>query len=178
MEGEVAGGAGAGGDGVGFGGDAEIDVKDWYGLAVTGLVDVNRMLRNSTGRPGLPLSLTKKLGTGVLNSRHKATGERFDEAIAAMTTSNRAPAHAAVERGVTCATDITGFGLLGHVLKLARASGVTAVIDSAAVEYLDGARQAAADGYISGGTRRNLVCHHAAKPDAAVAAASTSVTRT
>ena len=61
-----------------------------------------------------------------------------------------------MQRGVVCATDITGFGLLGHVLKLARASGVTAVIDAAAVGYLDGARQAAVDGYISGGTRRNL----------------------
>ena len=66
------------------------------------------------------------------------------------------PRTAAVARGHRCATDVTGFGLLGHCLKLARASGVTAVIDSAAVEYLDGAREAAADGYISGGTRRNL----------------------
>jgi selenide,water dikinase len=73
-----------------------------------------------------------------------------------MTTLNRDAAKAAVDRGHRCATDVTGFGLLGHLLKVARASGVTAVVDSAAVGYLDGARQAAAEGFISGGTRRNL----------------------
>ena len=73
-----------------------------------------------------------------------------------MTTLNRDAARTAVARGYRCATDVTGFGLLGHLLKLARASGVTAVVDSAAVEYLDGARQAVADGFVSGGTRRNL----------------------
>jgi selenide,water dikinase len=102
------------------------------------------------------LSLTKPLGIGVLNSRHKATGEVFSHAIATMTTLNRDSAEAAVASGCRCATDVTGFGLLGHALKLARASRVTAVIDSTAVPYLDGARAAASDGYISGGTRRNL----------------------
>ncbi len=58
--------------------------------------------------------------------------------------------------GARCATDVTGFGLLGHLMKLVRASGVSAVLDAAAVPYLDGARQALADGYVSGGTRRNL----------------------
>jgi selenide,water dikinase len=62
----------------------------------------------------------------------------------------------AVAAGVRCATDVTGFGLLGHLLKLVRASGVSAVLDAAAIPYLDGARQALADGYVSGGTRRNL----------------------
>jgi selenide, water dikinase len=123
---------------------------------VTGVVDPDRMLRNDAGQPGQPLSLTKPLGIGVLNARHKATGEVFDTAVAAMTTLNREAAGVAVDRGYRCATDITGFGLLGHVLKLARASSVTAVIDSAAVGYLDGAREAATAGYISGGTRRNL----------------------
>jgi selenide,water dikinase len=92
----------------------------------------------------------------MLNARHKATGEVFENAIAEMTASNRDAASAAVERGYRCATDVTGFGLLGHLLKLARASGVTAVIDSSAVGYLDGGREAAAAGYVSGGTRRNL----------------------
>jgi len=138
------------------GGHSVDDPEPKYGLAVTGVVDPDRMLRNDAGRPGVPLSLTKRLGIGVLNSRHKATGERFEHAIAEMTTLNRDAAGAAVERGYRCATDITGFGLLGHLLKLARASGVTAVIDAAAVPYLDGAREAAGAGYISGGTRRNL----------------------
>src|SRR5581483_73840 len=101
-------------------------------------------------------SLTKPLGIGVLNTRHKATGEVFPQAVATMTALNQAAAAAAVAAGARCATDITGFGLLGHLLKLARASGVSAVVDAAAVPYLDGARQAVADGYVSGGTRRNL----------------------
>jgi selenide,water dikinase len=138
------------------GGHSVDDPEPKYGLAVTGVVDPGRMLRNDAGRAGQPLSLTKPLGIGVLNSRHKATGEVFEQAVAAMTTLNRDAAEAAVSRGHRCATDVTGFGLLGHLLKLARASGVTAVIDSAAVGYLDGAREAAAAGYISGGTRRNL----------------------
>jgi selenide,water dikinase len=138
------------------GGHSVDDPEPKYGLAVTGVVDPERMLRNDSGRAGLPLSLTKPLGIGVLNNRHKATGETFEHAVEAMTTLNREAAYAAVARGYRCATDVTGFGLLGHVLKLARASGVTAVIDAAAVAYLDGAREAAAAGYISGGSRRNL----------------------
>jgi selenide,water dikinase len=138
------------------GGHSVDDPEPKYGLAVTGVVEPHSMLRNDAGRPGQPLSLTKPLGIGVLNTRHKATGERFEHAVAAMTTLNRAAAQAAVGRGYRCATDVTGFGLLGHGLKLARASGVTAIIDAAAVPYLDGARESAAAGYISGGTRRNL----------------------
>lgn len=69
---------------------------------------------------------------------------------------NRDAAEAALAAGAVAATDVTGFGLLGHLYKMARASGVTAVIDSAAVPYLDGARDALRDGFVSGGTRRNL----------------------
>jgi selenide,water dikinase len=138
------------------GGHSVDDPEPKYGLAVTGVVDPLRMLRIDAGQAGQPLSLTKKLGIGVLNSRHKATGEVFPQAITAMTTLNREAAAAAVTAGHRCATDVTGFGLLGHAYKLARASGVTAVIEAAAVEYVDGARAAAEAGYISGGTRRNL----------------------
>jgi selenide,water dikinase len=138
------------------GGHSIDDPEPKYGLAVTGIADPARLLRNDAGRSGVPLSLTKPLGIGVLNSRHKATGERCDEAISVMTTLNADAARAALAAGITCATDVTGFGLLGHLHKLARASGVTAVIDSTAVSYVDGARQALAGGYVSGGTRRNL----------------------
>ena len=138
------------------GGHSIDDPEPKYGLAVTGMADPNRLLKVDAGRPGLPLSLTKPLGVGVLNSRHKATGERFEQAIDAMTTLNAAASRSALESGATCATDVTGFGLLGHLYKLARASGVTAIIDPAAVPYLDGARDAARDGFVSGGTRRNL----------------------
>jgi len=138
------------------GGHSVDDPEPKYGLAVTGLADPARLLRNDAGQPGLPLSLTKPLGLGVLNNRHKITGEVFPQAVETMAALNADAAQAALASGAVCATDVTGFGLLGHLYKLARASGVTAVIDAAAVPYLDGAREAAAAGYISGGTRRNL----------------------
>lgn len=138
------------------GGHSVDDAEPKYGLAVTGVGDPNRLLRNDSGKPGTPLSLTKPLGTGVLNSRHKATGEVFPHAVASMAALNRDAARAALDAGAECATDVTGFGLLGHLHKLARASGVTAVVDSAAVPYLDGAREALRAGHVSGGTRRNL----------------------
>jgi selenide, water dikinase len=138
------------------GGHSVDDPEPKYGLAVTGVADPDRLLRNDSGRPGMPLSLTKPLGVGVLNSRHKATGEVFPQAVETMVALNGPAAERALAAGIRCATDVTGFGLLGHTYKLARASGVTAVLDAAAVPYLDGAREALRDGYISGGTRRNL----------------------
>jgi selenide, water dikinase len=127
-----------------------------YGMAVTGLADPDRLLRNDAAEAGLPISLTKPLGVGVLNNRHKATGEVFAHAVAVMTTLNRDASQAALAGGARAATDVTGFGLLGHLYKMMRASRTTAVVDAAAVPYLEGAREAVADGYVSGGTRRNL----------------------
>ena len=138
------------------GGQSIDDPEPKYGMAVTGIADPTRLLRNDAARPGLPVSLTKPLGVGVLNNRHKATGEVFPQAIDAMTRLNADASRAAVAAGIRAATDVTGFGLLGHGYKMARASGVTMVIDSAAVPYLEGAREALRDGYVSGGTRRNL----------------------
>jgi selenide,water dikinase len=138
------------------GGHSIDDPEPKYGLAVTGLADPARLLCNDAARPGMPLSLTKPLGVGVLNNRHKATGEVFPQAVESMAALNRDASEAALAAGCTAATDVTGFGLLGHLYKMARASGVTAVIDAAAVPYLDGAREALRDGYVSGGTRRNL----------------------
>jgi selenide,water dikinase len=138
------------------GGHSVDDPEPKYGLAVTGIADPARLLRNDSGTPGLPISLTKPLGIGVLNSRHKATGEVFPQAVDTMVTLNDRAASAALAAGARCATDVTGFGLLGHAYKLARASDVTIVIDAKAVPYLDGARAALRDGYVSGGTRRNL----------------------
>jgi selenide,water dikinase len=113
-------------------------------------------MRNDAGVAGQPLTLTKPLGIGVLNSFHKATAAPIPQAVEAMTTSNRVAAEQAVQQGVRCATDVTGFGLLGHLFKLARASGVSAILDSSVVPVLDGARQALGAGHVSGGTRRNL----------------------
>ncbi|MFC6087061.1 selenide, water dikinase SelD [Sphaerisporangium aureirubrum] len=138
------------------GGHSITDPEPKYGMAVTGLADPARLMRNDGGRPGLPLSLTKPLGLGVLNNRHKTTGEVFPQAIATMTELNASASEAAVRAGVRCATDVTGFGLLGHLFKLARASGVTAVLDQAVIPFLDGAREAARAGFVPGGSRRNL----------------------
>jgi selenide,water dikinase len=138
------------------GGHSIDDREPKYGLAVTGIGDPAHLLRNDAGEAGLPLTLTKPLGLGVLNNRHKATGEYFAEAVAVMTTLNRDASRAALALGAKCATDVTGFGLLGHLFKLCRASGVDAEIDAGAVPYLAGARASLADGFVSGGSRRNL----------------------
>ena len=138
------------------GGHSIDDREPKYGLAVTGLADPQRLLRNDAGEAGIPLTLTKPLGLGILNNRGKATGEWSTEAIETMTELNRDASRAAMAAGVRCATDVTGFGLLGHLAKLCRASRVGAVVDSAAVPVLDGALAALADGHVPGGSRRNL----------------------
>lgn len=138
------------------GGHSVDDPEPKYGMAVTGLVNPEHLMRNDTALVGEPLTLTKPLGLGVLNNRHKTTGEVFAQAVETMVTLNRDAATAAVRAGIRCATDVTGFGLLGHLLKVARASGVTAVVDSSAIPYLDGARESLRDGFVPGGSRRNL----------------------
>jgi selenide,water dikinase len=139
-----------------IGGHSIDDPEPKYGMAVTGVAQPDRLLRNDAAKPGLPLTLTKPIGVGLLNNRHKQTGEVFAEAIATMTRLNRDAAGDAVAAGVRAATDVTGFGLLGHLYKMCRASGVGAVIDRKAVPLVDGAREALRDGFVSGGTRRNL----------------------
>lgn len=139
-----------------IGGHSIDDPEPKYGMAVTGIADPDKLLRNDSAEPGRPITLTKPIGVGLLNNRHKRTGEVFEQAIATMTALNRDAAQAAVESGAKAATDVTGFGLLGHLYKLLRASGVGAELDLAAVPVLDGAREALRDGYVSGGTRRNL----------------------
>jgi selenide,water dikinase len=138
------------------GGHSIDDPEPKYGMAVTGTADPARLLRIDAGRPGLPLSLTKPIGTGVLNAWHKATGQVSAAAIDVMTALNADASRAALAAGIDCATDVTGFGLLGHLFKLARASGPSAVLDPAAVPLIEGTRDAAAAGYMPGGSRRNL----------------------
>ena len=138
------------------GGHSIDDPEPKYGMAVTGLADPAALLRIDAGTAGLPLSLTKPIGTGILNARHKATGEVSQEAVEVMTTLNAAASRAALVAGLRCATDVTGFGLLGHLFKLARASGISAIIDHAAVPVLAEARAALAAGYLPGGSQRNL----------------------
>lgn len=139
-----------------------------YGMAVTGTAEADRLMRNDAAVAGLPISLTKPLGVGVLNNWHKATGEVSREAVESMTALNRDASRAALDSGVRAATDVTGFGLLGHLFKMCRASGVAARVDAAAVPYVAGAREALAAGHVPGGSRRNLewVRSHLAAPGA------------
>jgi selenide, water dikinase len=138
------------------GGHSIDDPEPKYGMAVTGTADPSALLRIDAGRPGLPLSLTKPIGTGVLNAWHKATGEVSAAAIEVMTALNADAARLALAAGISCATDVTGFGLLGHLFKLARASEVSAVVDRSAVPLIEGTLAAARAGHMPGGSRRNL----------------------
>jgi selenide,water dikinase len=139
-----------------IGGHSVDDPEPKYGMAVTGVADPDRLLRIDSAEPGLPLTLTKPIGLGVLNNRHKQTGEVFSQAVATMTGLNRDAAERALAAGVRAATDVTGFGLLGHLHKMCRASGVGAVLDRGAVPVLDEAWAALLAGFVPGGTRRNL----------------------
>ena len=138
------------------GGHSIDDPEPKYGMAVTGLADPDKLLRIDAGRPGQPVSLTKPIGTGILNAMHKATGEVSAAAVEVMITLNADASRAALDAGVRCATDVTGFGLLGHAFKLARASGVTVVIDHRAVPLIEGVNAAQRAGHMPGGSRRNL----------------------
>ncbi|MGO1284890.1 MAG: selenide, water dikinase SelD [Brachybacterium sp.] len=139
-----------------IGGHSVDDPEPKYGMAVTGTAHPDRLLRNDAAEAGLPITLTKPLGVGLLNNRHKSTGEVSSAAIETMTQLNRDASQAALAAGAKAATDVTGFGLLGHLFKMGRASGVGMVIDRAAVPLVEGAAEALRDGYVSGGTRRNL----------------------
>ena len=139
-----------------IGGHSVDDPEPKYGMAVTGTAHPDRLLRNDAAEAGLPITLTKPLGVGLLNNRHKSTGEVSSAAIETMTQLNRDASKAALAAGAKAATDVTGFGLLGHLFKMGRASGVGMVIDRAAVPLVEGAAEALRDGYVSGGTRRNL----------------------
>ena len=141
------------------GGHTVDDPEPKYGMAVVGEVSPSRMLRNSQLRPGNALVLTKPLGTGVVSTaikRGAARDEVVDRAIREMTRSNEAAAAAAMRHGATAATDVTGFGLLGHGLRMAQESSVDLEIPVGQVPVIEGARELAALGMVPGGTSRNL----------------------
>jgi selenide,water dikinase len=140
------------------GGHSVDDPEPKYGLAVVGEVHPDRILTNTGLRDGDALVLTKPLGIGVATTaikRGDAPAALVEAAVASMTASNAAAARAAVDAGATGCTDVTGFGLLGHLAKMAAASGVDAEIDVAAVPFLAGIRELAESGIVPGGTRRN-----------------------
>ena len=144
-----------------LGGHSVDDPEPKYGMVVIGEARPDRLVRNSGAQPGDALVLTKPIGTGVLTTalkRDLVTAADLAAAVAAMTTLNAgaARAMAAVGGGVHAATDVTGFGLLGHLRTLLEASGVAAEVSAAAVPLFPGARAAAERGAIPGGTERNM----------------------
>lgn len=140
------------------GGHTVTDEELKYGLAVTGQVHPDRILSNANARPGDVLVLTKAIGTGILataGKRDALAAEHAEALYESMRRLNRDASRAAVALGVRCATDVTGFGLLGHARHVARASGVMIVIEHAAVPLLPGTREALAAGFVTGGAKRN-----------------------
>ena len=141
-----------------LGGHSIDDPEPKFGLAVVGEVHPDRMLTNTAARPGDRLVLTKPLGTGVLTTALKRdlVGEtEIAEAVRSMTTLNDGAARAAIAAGVRCATDVTGFGLLGHLANILAGSGVGARIEMARLPLFDRALDLASRGCVPGGTRRN-----------------------
>ena len=129
-----------------------------YGLAVTGVVHPARVVSNAGGRPGDALVLTKPLGVGIVTTaskNDKDTAGAITRAIALMTTLNRGAAEAMAEVGVHAATDVTGFGLLGHLRNVTRASGCAASVWVDAVPVLDAAWGYVREGIAPGGTHAN-----------------------
>ena len=129
-----------------------------YGLVAVGLVDLDRLIRNTEARPGMALVLTKPIGVGMVTTaakREVATPEQLAGAVDTMTTLNSGASRAAVSAGIRAGTDVTGFGLLGHLRKMLEASGVAASVDAAVVPVLDGVLDLARRDVVAGGTKRN-----------------------
>ena len=141
------------------GGHSIDDAEPKYGMAVTGVVHPDRLLTNAGGRAGDALVLTKPLGAGAVSTAVKrGLDAPLDAAIDVMTTLNRDASTAALAAGAHGMTDVTGFGLLGHLHELALASGVAAEVDAAAVPAIEGVIELLARGdeaAVAGGTRRN-----------------------
>ncbi len=140
------------------GGHTVIDKEPKYGLCVTGLVHPDHLTAKARARPGDVLLLTKPIGTGVITTAHKrgvVADEHLQAAVASMVRLNRRAAELAGAAGLHGATDITGYGLLGHAEELARNSGVAIEIGLGAVPLLPGALDYARQGIFAGGLIRN-----------------------
>jgi len=142
-----------------LGGHSVDDPEPKYGMVAIGEVHPARIVTNAGARPGDALVLTKPIGTGILTTalkRDLLTAAELAPAVAVMTTLNAGAARALRAVDVHAATDVTGFGLLGHLHSLLTASGAAAEVQAAAVPLLARARELAERGAIPGGTRRNL----------------------
>lgn len=141
-----------------LGGHTVDDLEPKYGLAVLGFAHPEQIIPNSSARPGDQLILTKPLGLGIITTgikRERVSPEVEAEAIRVMTTLNRAAAHAMRRVGVRAATDVTGYGLLGHLRNLLLASGVSATIRLSCVPVLTAAWELVAERIVPGGTLAN-----------------------
>lgn len=141
------------------GGHSIDDREPKYGLVVTGEVEEDQLVTNTKARPGDVLILTKPLGTGIIATAIKrgiASEESINAAVKTMVTLNDWAAKLMVKYGAHSATDITGFGLLGHLSEMCRASGVSAEVDFNKLQFITGAHKLAEEGIIPGGTKRNL----------------------
>ena len=142
-----------------LGGHTIEDPELKYGLAVTAFEDIERIVTNAGARPGDALVLTKPLGTGIIASgikRGEVAAEVIRRVTRLMATLNDAGARAVREVGVSALTDVTGFGLLGHLSEMANASGVSAEIIASQVPVIPEAFERARAGKVPGGTKRNL----------------------
>ena len=141
------------------GGHTVDDDEPKYGLSVTGIVRPGDEVTNAGARPGDRLVLTKPIGTGIITTAGKqgvVPTDVLENAIGIMRELNSAAAHAMTSVGVNACVDVTGFGLLGHLRGMTRASGVAATIELNAIPFIPGARELAEDGVAPGGTHRNL----------------------
>jgi selenide,water dikinase len=148
------------------GGHTIIDDVPKYGLAVTGVVKTDKIVRNSTARAGDLLYLTKPIGTGILICAYRALSGRrmfrrasapnLDEAIESMTRLNREPSEVMVAAGASAATDVTGYGLVGHLLEMCEGAGLGATLRTSAVPVMSGVRDYLRRGHCPAGTTRNV----------------------
>jgi selenide, water dikinase len=141
-----------------LGGHSVDNEQIMFGYSVTGLIDPNKVARNAGARVGDVVILTKPIGTGVISTgikRGKASDEVVNASVATMLTPGKFAAEAMREFGVTGATDVTGFSLIGHAWEMACASKVTIEIDSASVPLLVGALELAAQGMLTSGDKTN-----------------------
>jgi selenide,water dikinase len=141
-----------------IGGHSIIDEEIKYGMAVTGIIHPDKILRNVGVQEGDVMILTKPLGTGIITTalkKGKASKESIDEAVGFMTTLNAAAAAIIRKYPVHACSDVTGYGILGHALEMASGSSVTLVLESQNFPVMRGAPRLAEKGYITGGCKRN-----------------------
>jgi selenide, water dikinase len=162
-----------------LGGHSVEDKEPKFGMAVTGTVDTNKMFVNTAAEPGDRIFLSKPLGTGIVTTAAKFDGcpeDVLQAAIQSMATLNRAAMEVGLRNGVRCATDITGFGLVGHLFNIAKSSNCRIVIRAEALPLIGGVLELRAQNFLTGGAAKNadfLGAHLVIEPSAPDWAADT-----